>query len=201
MSITIFKLNENEEYEQIMQLPTLPMCMFMKTIYKRFFYEEISQYSNLPHYDVCPVPAGSYDIKQYPFNMNKFERVEEALGAGSYRMNCFLIHNDVAVSGSLFYGSITEKAWNVLSFFFCLHVCMCFFFCFNLGSGTLFKIESFIVSHSICMLCVCRRKCHFWNKIVKYKCVAKVLTVFSINASKYKMYQRQQEHFAFFIIS
>lgn len=82
----------------------------MKSIYKIYFYEKISKYSNLPHYDVCPVPSGNYYIKDFLFDMKMFKKFEDNLGVGSYRVDVFLVHIDVTVCGNLFYGSMTEKS-------------------------------------------------------------------------------------------
>lgn len=81
----------------------------MRTIYKRYFYEKIAEHSNLPHFDTCPVPAGQYEIKEYPLDMDTFKRLKHLLKPGQYRLQQFLIQNDVAVSGVLFFGRVIEK--------------------------------------------------------------------------------------------
>lgn len=91
-------------------MPKMKVCSYMKTIYKKYFYDEISKYSNLPHYDTCPVPKGEYEIEEYPFDMKTFKHFESFIEPGTYRLQLFLIQNDVAVSGVLFYGNVTEKA-------------------------------------------------------------------------------------------
>lgn len=81
----------------------------MKTIYKEYFYEEISKYSNLPHYDTCPIPKGQYDIKEYPFNLKTFAQYKLFIEPGNYRVQMFLVKDGIAVTGVLFYGSVTLK--------------------------------------------------------------------------------------------
>lgn len=93
-----------------MEIPKIKSCDFMKTIYKKYFYEEISKYSNLPSYDVCPIPKGQYEIKEYPMDMKKFEHVKSMAKPGSYRLDWFMIKNDVAVCGVHVFGRITEKS-------------------------------------------------------------------------------------------
>lgn len=82
------------------------ICQFMKTVYRKYFYEKISKHSNLPHYDVCPVPKEKYTIKGYPLDAHMFRRI---ISPGEYRLNAFLIQNKIAVSGLLIYGSVLEK--------------------------------------------------------------------------------------------
>ncbi|XP_055298801.1 uncharacterized protein LOC129566679 [Sitodiplosis mosellana] len=110
VSIEIFKLDEStNEYQSLFALPKFGTCAFMKTIYKKYFYDEISKYSNLPSYDVCPVPQGKYEIKGYPIDMNKFEHLKSFAQPGSYRLDWFMIKDDVAVYGVSIYGQIAEK--------------------------------------------------------------------------------------------
>lgn len=106
----MFKLDENNEYQPYFALPKFGACSFMKTIYKKHFYDEISKYSNLPHYDTCPVPAGKYEIKEYPFDVKSFAYFRSLAKPGSYRLQLFLIQNDVAVCGNIIYGHVTEKS-------------------------------------------------------------------------------------------
>lgn len=110
MSIELFKLNDNNEYKLLFGLPKIGTCDFMQSMYKKYFYEEISKYSNLPSPDTCPVLAGQYDIKQYPFDMKKFAHFKRIIKPGSYRMHWFLVKDDVAVCGLLIYGRVTEKS-------------------------------------------------------------------------------------------
>lgn len=82
----------------------------MRMIYKRYFYEELSKHSNLPHFDTCPLPAGQYEIKEYQLDMAKFKGFRYLFAPGQYRLQQFLIENDVTVTGILFYGRIVEKS-------------------------------------------------------------------------------------------
>lgn len=108
IAISLYKQNkESSEYETVFELPEIDTCTFMKTIYKKYFYETVSKYSNLPHFNECPVPHGSFTMKSYPFDLNVFRT---QLHPGNYRLNLFLVHHKVAVSGVLAYGSITEKS-------------------------------------------------------------------------------------------
>lgn len=82
----------------------------MKTIYKNFFYDDISKYSNLPKYDVCPIPQNQYEIKGYPLDMAKFKGFKSMVKPGSYRLDIFIIKDDIAIYGVSIYGRITEKS-------------------------------------------------------------------------------------------
>lgn len=117
MAIELFKLNETNEYESIFAFPKIGICNFMRTIYKRYFYEQMSEYSNLPHFDTCPVPGGQYEIKQFPFDMETFKRYKQLIEPGSYRLQNFLVHKNVAVSGIQFYGRVVENIWKVVNSF------------------------------------------------------------------------------------
>ena len=84
----------------------------MTTIYKKYFYDEISKYSNLPSYDACPVPKGQYDIKGYPLQMDKFQDspLKSFVKPGSYRLDVCMVKDDVAKHCVSIYGRITEKS-------------------------------------------------------------------------------------------
>lgn len=82
----------------------------MKTIYKKFFYDDISKYSNLPNYDACPIPKGKYEIKDYSLDLKKFKHLKSMAKPGSYRFDWFMIKNDVAVCGVHIFGRVTEKS-------------------------------------------------------------------------------------------
>lgn len=75
-----------------------------------FFYDEISKYSNLPKYDACPVPQVQYEIRGYPFDMQKHDKVKSFAQLGSYRLDIFMVKDDVAVYGVCVYGRITKKS-------------------------------------------------------------------------------------------
>lgn len=113
IAIEILELNESsKEYESLIALPKISTCSFMTTIYKKYFYDEISKYSNLPSYDACPVPKGQYDIRDYPLEMDKFRDspLTSLVKPGNFRLNVFMVKDDVAQYGISIYGRITEKS-------------------------------------------------------------------------------------------
>lgn len=103
-------MDENDEYKQVIASPKLGVCNFMKSMYKMYFHEEMSKCSNLPSPETCPVPAGQYDIKQCPFDMKKFGHYKKLVRPGKYRLQSFLIKDDVAVCGIFFYGHVNERS-------------------------------------------------------------------------------------------
>ena len=72
--VTVFRSDDGEsEYTQFLKLPKVGICSFMKTIYKKYFYEKIKDYSNLPHYDTCPLEQVTKTItKQFEDEFYKF---------------------------------------------------------------------------------------------------------------------------------
>lgn len=81
------------------------MCMFLKTIYKKYFYDKIKDFSNLPHYDTCPLNPEKYFVKDYPFDADNFKQM---LKPGFYRVEVFLLQNSDAKTGFHMFGSVTE---------------------------------------------------------------------------------------------
>lgn len=82
----------------------------MKSIYKNYIYDELSKHSNLPSPEACPFPKGQYEIKQYTFDMKKYAQFKSLTRPGSYRLQTFILKDDVAVCGALIYGRITKSS-------------------------------------------------------------------------------------------
>lgn len=106
----MFKADENNEYQSVFSFPQIGACDFMKTIYKKHFYEEISKYSNLPDPDTCPIPKSQYEIKQYPFDLKKLEHLKKLAKPGSYLVKFYIVKDDAPVCGALIYGRVTERS-------------------------------------------------------------------------------------------
>lgn len=105
--ITVFRGDEKDkEFSKFLKFPRVGVCNFMKTIYKKYFYETIKDYSNLPHYDKCPVTKEKYVIKEYPFDASKFKHMAKP---GFYRIEAFVINGDEAKAGVHLCGSVEEK--------------------------------------------------------------------------------------------
>lgn len=102
----------------------------MKTVYKKYFYDKIKDYSNMPHYETCPLPKvyikphlnnicfiwlmsslfapqEKYWIKDYPFDADKFKGIAKP---GYYRVEVYLLQGGVAKTGVFVYGSATAQS-------------------------------------------------------------------------------------------
>ncbi|KAH8359642.1 hypothetical protein KR093_007986, partial [Drosophila rubida] len=82
--ITIFhKTKHDEEYKESQENLHIGVCDFLASIYKRFLYEKLKDYSNAPHPDTCPLPPEHYHLKDYPFESHKMLKL---LRVGHYRI-------------------------------------------------------------------------------------------------------------------
>lgn len=72
------------------------VCTFLKTVYRKHFYEKAKDFSNLPHYDKCPLPAEKYWVKDYPFDANSFKNMARP---GHYRIDAYVILGREARAG------------------------------------------------------------------------------------------------------
>lgn len=96
------------KYVRIFQFPPENVCKFMETIYKQFIHPKISNCSNLPEPDVCPVPSGQYELKDCPANMGEFDQIAASLGVGNYSTVLTLLNNDEQLGYFKIYSSITK---------------------------------------------------------------------------------------------
>lgn len=80
----------------------------MNTFYKKYFYAKISKYSNLPHYDQCPVARDNYFVKDYPMDLDVFRPF---IQPGVYRADMMLLRedSDVFLAGMRIYVTVAEK--------------------------------------------------------------------------------------------
>ncbi|XP_058444517.1 uncharacterized protein LOC131426093 [Malaya genurostris] len=90
-------------YDNIMNIQK-PVCKFMKTTYRRYFYGELKDISNLPHYDSCPLSPTDYWVRQYTFEGQDYS---EFLREGRFKLECYLIKDDEIVAGVI--GESTVK--------------------------------------------------------------------------------------------
>ncbi|XP_052865525.1 uncharacterized protein LOC128271889 [Anopheles cruzii] len=88
-------LAEGSEYEVVMDLKK-PLCEWMKTIYKTYFYEELEPLSNLPHFDTCPLPAAEYWLKDYVLDTEPYK---EMMQEGRWKVEMKLMKGDEVCSG------------------------------------------------------------------------------------------------------
>lgn len=102
----LYRKVAEDRYALYIAFPKHGICDFFKSIYKKFFYEKISKYSNLPHYDQCPLPRNNYFVKDYPLDARDFQRF---LSPGDYRLEANIMEDDKELAGIIFYGSIKEK--------------------------------------------------------------------------------------------
>lgn len=98
---------EDGNFERQLKLPEVGMCHFMKKFYKKHFYESVKDYSNMPHYDTCPVMPKDYWIKDCPFDMDKFKNM---MKEGYMYMSIYAVQGDVVKWFLKLYGHITKSS-------------------------------------------------------------------------------------------
>ncbi|XP_017039751.1 uncharacterized protein LOC108087082 [Drosophila ficusphila] len=53
----------------------MPICDFMKSVYKEYFYKRIKDYSNAPHPNNCPIPAEDYSMDDFPLDVHLLKKL------------------------------------------------------------------------------------------------------------------------------
>ncbi|KAH8243710.1 hypothetical protein KR032_009619 [Drosophila birchii] len=81
----------DEEFEEVLDLPEVGVCDFMRTYYKEFFYEQLKEYSNAPHPKTCPLPPDHYRMEDFPLDVHLLKKL---LLPGYYRIVSRLLHDD-----------------------------------------------------------------------------------------------------------
>uniref|UniRef100_A0AAG5CWF5 Uncharacterized protein n=1 Tax=Anopheles atroparvus TaxID=41427 RepID=A0AAG5CWF5_ANOAO len=99
-------LAEGSEFEVMFDLQK-PLCEYMRTIYKTYFYEELEKVSNFPHYDTCPLPVAEYWIKEYVFDSEPYK---EMMSEGRWKVEMMLMKGAVVCSGILMVNTVKLKA-------------------------------------------------------------------------------------------
>lgn len=96
-------------YVPFVVFPAYGVCEFLKNVYKKYFFENIRKYSNLPHYDQCPLQKNHYFVKDYPMDANTFRRLTQP---GDYRLEVTLVENNKVLAGITFYVSVGHEKKN-----------------------------------------------------------------------------------------
>ncbi|XP_054747076.1 uncharacterized protein LOC129252925 [Anastrepha obliqua] len=81
----------NEEYTEMMALPAMGICDFLKIYYRMYVYKSLVKYSNAPSPYICPIVKNTYFVKEYPFTSDKLKSI---INPGFYRMEAILYHED-----------------------------------------------------------------------------------------------------------
>jgi Protein of unknown function (DUF1091) len=57
INIVVYQNEEGKEEfdDALIEFPPKKVCEFLKTTYKKHFYERIKDTTNFPHFDTCPV--------------------------------------------------------------------------------------------------------------------------------------------------
>lgn len=110
ITVEMFKLDENNEYQLFVALPQMGMCDFLQNIYRKYF-SDMGKYVTISIPFQCPlVKKYRYETHGYPLNMSKFESFMSIVKPGSYRLQIFLTKYEFTVSGILVYCRVTEKS-------------------------------------------------------------------------------------------
>uniref|UniRef100_A0A182VM56 Uncharacterized protein n=1 Tax=Anopheles merus TaxID=30066 RepID=A0A182VM56_ANOME len=83
-----------------------PLCEWMRTIYKTYFYEELAKVSNFPHYDTCPLPVANYVMENYVLDTEPYS---EMMSEGRWKMEMMLMKGDSVCSGISVLNTVKPK--------------------------------------------------------------------------------------------
>lgn len=91
MTIEIFKLDENNDYQLFLALSKMRFCVFVNTIYKKYFSDILIYGPPDKRPFDCPLSKAPYrfKVKGYPFDMAKFDHFMSDVKPGSYRLQIF----------------------------------------------------------------------------------------------------------------
>ncbi|XP_053698627.1 uncharacterized protein LOC128745574 [Sabethes cyaneus] len=92
------ELNDNADppvYEEVAAL-SKPLCEFLTTIYRMYFYEKLKEISNFPHYETCPLPVADYWFKDYAF---EGENYRAFMRDGRFKLESYLCEEDAVLGG------------------------------------------------------------------------------------------------------
>ncbi|EAU77074.3 AGAP002853-PA [Anopheles gambiae str. PEST] len=98
-------LADGSEFEVMMDLQK-PLCEWMRTIYKTYFYEELAKVSNFPHYDTCPLPVANYVMENYVLDTEPYS---EMMSEGRWKMEMMLMKGDSVCSGISVLNTVKPK--------------------------------------------------------------------------------------------
>ncbi|XP_039443313.1 uncharacterized protein LOC120423532 [Culex pipiens pallens] len=88
----------SEEFEEMMHI-SKPLCEYMKTIYRMYFYESVKDISNFPHFDECPLPGQKeYWIKEYLFEGEGYKAFTRD---GHFKIEFYLTKDGANVAGAV----------------------------------------------------------------------------------------------------
>ncbi|KXJ82920.1 hypothetical protein RP20_CCG010572 [Aedes albopictus] len=90
-------LDNPELYEEMLGLEK-PLCEYMSSIYKMYFYETLKDISNFPHYDKCPLDPAEYWFKDYSFDADEYKAF---MRDGHYKIEMYLVKGEDSVAGGL----------------------------------------------------------------------------------------------------
>ncbi|XP_062540106.1 uncharacterized protein LOC134208021 [Armigeres subalbatus] len=88
---------EPAQYEEMLGVEK-PVCEYMTSIYKMYFYDSLKDISNFPHYDTCPLEPADYWFKEYTFDAAEYQAF---MKDGQYKMEMYLIKGDEPIAGGV----------------------------------------------------------------------------------------------------
>uniref|UniRef100_A0A182QYE9 Uncharacterized protein n=1 Tax=Anopheles farauti TaxID=69004 RepID=A0A182QYE9_9DIPT len=100
------ELADGSEYEVMLDIEK-PLCEWMRTIYKTYFYEELEKVSNFPHYDTCPLPVAEYTVTDYVFDAEPYS---EMMSEGRWKTEMMLTKDGNVCSGIVMITTVKPKA-------------------------------------------------------------------------------------------
>uniref|UniRef100_A0A182N739 Uncharacterized protein n=1 Tax=Anopheles dirus TaxID=7168 RepID=A0A182N739_9DIPT len=98
-------LADDSPYEVMMDIEK-PLCEWMRTIYKTYFYEELEKVSNFPHYDTCPLPEAEYVVTDYVFDAEPYS---EMMSEGRWKIEMMLTKDGNVCSGIVMVTTVKPK--------------------------------------------------------------------------------------------
>ncbi|XP_058812950.1 uncharacterized protein LOC131677245 [Topomyia yanbarensis] len=91
-------------YEEMMNI-NKPVCDYMKTIYRMYFYDGLKDVSNFPHYETCPLVPAEYWFKDYIFEGEDFAVF---LREGRFKLECYLTKEGESLAGCISTSTVTK---------------------------------------------------------------------------------------------
>ncbi|XP_035777328.1 uncharacterized protein LOC118458696 [Anopheles albimanus] len=96
------ELAEDSEYEVMIDLRK-PLCDWMRTMYKTYFYDELKPVSNMPPPETCPLPVADYWMKDYVFDAEPYQ---EMMTEGRWKTEMMLLKGDEVCAGIIMLSTV-----------------------------------------------------------------------------------------------
>lgn len=83
------------EYEELIGLEK-PVCEYLTSVYRMYFYDQLKDISNFPHYETCPLEPNDYWFKDYSFDGEEYKAF---MRDGHFKMEAYLTKGEEVIAG------------------------------------------------------------------------------------------------------